>query len=62
MEALIQWKGLPGYEQSWLRVRDLVMQFPDFKLEGKLDRPWRAYIRKRGRGVKKDLIRDDVEY
>lgn len=36
LEALIQWKGLPVHESSWLRVRDVHKDFPEFELEDKL--------------------------
>ncbi|XP_048604728.1 uncharacterized protein LOC125582201 [Brassica napus] len=36
LEALIQWKGLPEHESSWLRVRDVHRDFPEFELEDKL--------------------------
>ena len=36
LEALIQWKGLPVHESSWLRVRDVHKDFSEFELEDKL--------------------------
>lgn len=71
LEALIHWKGLPEHERSWLRVKDIKREFPEFELEDKLnfteggiDKPWRRYVRKRLRNRSKEAEReesDDVE-
>lgn len=33
LKALVNWKGLPGYEQSWFRVKDLALQFPVSRIQ-----------------------------
>ncbi|KAJ9556550.1 hypothetical protein OSB04_011164 [Centaurea solstitialis] len=36
-EVLIRWKDLPMYEATWERFEDMVLQFPDFHLEDKVN-------------------------
>ncbi|CAA7031808.1 unnamed protein product [Microthlaspi erraticum] len=52
LEGLVQWKGLPEHEKTWVRASDLLKEFPELedKLlvdEGGILRPLNRYIRRR---------------
>lgn len=64
LEVLVQWKGLPDYEHTWMKVSELEQSFPSFELEGKLsfgeggvDRPRRCYVRKKSK--KGEALREE---
>ncbi|XP_058755088.1 uncharacterized protein LOC131628242 [Vicia villosa] len=60
LEALVQWKGLPEFENSWESVDKLQAEFPEFLLEvkenfegGRIGRFGKVYQRTRKRERKK---------
>ena len=72
LELLVKWCALLEYENSWMSYREFVAQFPDFKLEGKLDfiggsidKFKQAYVRKGGKSLeefeKSEESRDESE-
>ena len=67
LEVSVQWKGLPVHEISWMRVKDLKRDFPEFELEDKLgligggnDKPWRVYYRKKKEAVRREEENKEV--
>lgn len=70
LEVLVHWKGLPDHERSWLRVKDIKKEFPEFELEDKLnvteggnDKPWRRYVRRRLRNKREEVevLENEIE-
>lgn len=65
---MVQWKGLPDHEKTWLRVKDIARDYPSFELEDKLglteggnDKSWRVYYRKKIRGREREGSADQLE-
>ncbi|CAA7022527.1 unnamed protein product [Microthlaspi erraticum] len=69
LEGLVQWKGLPAHEHTWVRASDLIQQFPELedKLligEGGIVRTLNRYVRRKKRTQEEEAeleAENDVE-